>query len=278
VYDPLGTNLVVVDPLAGRVLARRRAPGAGWPRVALPDGLVYLAAGSNGIRPARLVLVDADGNARSVVLNRIRAGIRWRTVRGVRIGDIREPGLAADTVGRKAYVVSPGELVAEVDLATLDVAYHWLNTDGTRRLAKSINGPMRSARWLGKGRIAVSGTDAKMTVTRTGAARQTWTPAGLSVIDTSTWRSQVIDGAASWFTPARQTMLVAGEQSLTAYDVDGRRHFVVTLDEPSVNVQAVGDYVYAWGRDHTTTIVRISTGEIVSRLPKLDFWLLENES
>jgi hypothetical protein len=245
--------------------------------VALPDGLIYLAAGSNGIRPARLAVVDIDGNARSVVLNRIRAGTRWRTVRGVRIGDIRAPGLAADAMAGRAYVVSPGGLVAEVDLATLDVRYHWLNANTTRRLAKSINGPMRSARWIGDGRIAVSGTDAKMTVTPTGAAKQTWTPVGLSVIETQSWKSRVIDGAASWFTAAGQALIVGGEQSLTAYDHDGRRRFVVTLDEPLVNMQAVGDYVYASGRDHTTAIVDLSSGEIVARLPKLDFWLLENE-
>jgi hypothetical protein len=64
---------------------------------------------------------------------------------------------------------------------------------------------------------------------------------------------------------------------LTAYDHDGRRRFVVTLDEPLVNMQALGDYVYASGRDHTTAIVDLSSGEIVARLPRLDFWLLENE-
>jgi hypothetical protein len=278
---PVRTDLIVLDPVTKQVVARRPAAGSAWPRVALPGGLVYLASPAKAIKPARVVVVDQDGDSRSVVLTRIRSGTKWRRVHGVRVADIRQPGLAADPTGRTAYVVAASGLVAEVDLATLGVTYHSVAPSGTRRLAraqKSLNGPMRYARWIARDRIAVSGTDAKMTVTRAGATRQTWSSIGVSLIDTETWRSRLLDPQAGGFVRARSALLVPGTQSFTAYDLAGEPRFTIPLDEPLSYVNVAGDYAYAWGRERTTTIVDLASGAIVTRLQKPDFWLLTDEA
>jgi hypothetical protein len=271
---PVRNDLVVVDPTAGKVLSRRPVTGSGWPNVALPDGLVYLAAPENAIRAARVVVVDGDGRRRAVVLDRIRAGTKRRTVRGTQYADVQWPGLAADPAGRTAYVVAAGGLVAEVDLATLAVTYHSLEGAGTRRLQKSVNGPMRYAQWVGDGRIVVSGIDAKISVTRAGDQHQTWTPTGVSVIDTSAWRSRMLDPNAGGFSTAPGGVLIQNDSSFTVYDVDGRARFAIPFDEPVDYVQIVGGYAYAWGRDRTTTIVDLASGTVVARIPKPDLWLV----
>jgi hypothetical protein len=272
---PVRTDLIVVDPVAGKVVARHAITGSGWPNAALPNGLVYLATPVNAIRPARLVVADADGNRRSVVLDRIRAGTKRRTVHGVQYAEVRWPGLSADPTGRAAYVVAAGGLVAEVDLQTLAVSYH--SVQGTRRLAraqKSVNGPMRYAQWIGDGRIAVSGTDAKMSITRAGDHLETWKPIGVSVVDTASWSVRTVDPDASGFTRTPTGLIILRNGTLTGYDLDGRTRFTVSFDEPVDYVQAVGGYVYAWGHARTTTIVDPSTGEVVARVPKPSLWLL----
>ena len=274
-YGPLRTDLVVIDPDAAKVIARRPVGGSGWPYLSLASGLVYLATPAKAIGRARVVVIDLDGNSRSVVLDRIRAGTKWRKVRGVQIADVRQPGLAADPTGRTAYVVAAGGLVAEVDLTTLAVSYHSLDAAGIRRLAraqKSINGPIRSATWVGEGRIAVSGVDAKMTVTG-GTGRESWTPVGLSIVDVANWHSRLLDPAAGGFTSADGMLLVTGKQSFTAYDVDGRIRFTIPLDEPLLYVQAFRGYAYAWG-ERVTTIVALSSGDVVARTPNPKLWLL----
>jgi len=78
------------------VIERTPLPSGNSTVVALPDGIAYLASPYNGIFPARVVFVKLDGTTRSVTVGRIRAGIHWHLVRGVQVGDIRQPGLTVD--------------------------------------------------------------------------------------------------------------------------------------------------------------------------------------
>jgi len=168
-FSPSRTDLFVVDPVARSVIARTPLPDGNSTVVSLPDGIAYLASPYNGIFPARVVIVKLDGTMRSVTVARIRAGIYWHRVRGVQVGDIRQPGLTADPAGGKAYVAGAGNLIAEIDLATLSVTYHRLEPASTRRLArveKALNGPTRYASWLGDGRMAIGGTNATTVVSR----------------------------------------------------------------------------------------------------------------
>jgi hypothetical protein len=136
---------------------------------------------------------------------------------------------------------------------------------------------MRHARWIGEGRIAVSGTDARTTIGRGGVVRETWTPVGVSMIEVGTWRLRMLDPSAGGFTRAPGGLLVAGRESFTAYDLDGGRRFTIPLDEPLMYVQAVGSYAYAWGRDRATTIVDLASGKIVARVEKPKLSLIADE-
>jgi hypothetical protein len=63
-----------------------------------------------------------------------------------------QPGFAVDPSTGRAFVVSPDRLIAVVDLQTLEVSHH----GATRSLAKAVDGPSRTAAWLGNGLLAVS--------------------------------------------------------------------------------------------------------------------------
>jgi hypothetical protein len=68
----------------------------------------------------------------------------------------------------------------------LERLFRWLtpNADG-----KVTEGPVREARWLGEGMIAVSGTDYSI-VTAGGEERVDATPSGLELIETRSWTSR----------------------------------------------------------------------------------------
>jgi hypothetical protein len=175
--------------------------------------------------------------------------------------------------------VAADGLLAEVDLRTLGVTYHSVAGVGTRRLARAekwLNGPIRYAHWVGEGRITVSGMDAKLVVPRSGAAQQTWRSIGVSLIDTRNWRSQMIDPQGGGAQRAPGGFVVARSPSFTAYDLEGAVRFTVALEEPLVYVTIIGDYAYAWGQERTVTIVDLSSGAIVARVPKPQCWLLSD--
>ena len=111
-----------------------------------------------------------------------------------------------------------------------------------------------------------------MTVTG-GTGRESWTPVGLSIVDVANWHSRLIDSAAGGFTSADGMLLVMGKQSFTAYDLDGGIRFTVPLDEPLLYVQVFRGYAYAWG-ERVTTIVALSSGDVVARTPNPKLWLL----
>jgi hypothetical protein len=155
----------------------------------------------------------------------IKGGTKWRGKGSDRTAAIRQPGFAVDRAGQAAYVIDPEGVVARVDLTTLDVSYH---AKGTRRLAratKQINGPMSSARWVGDGRIAVSGTNAKLRkdagrlVANLGSARRF--SSGHTHVT-----SRMLDPIARSFTAKGDVVLIAGNraQGDNRRPAYGRRH------------------------------------------------------
>ena len=106
------TTVVVVDPIAERVVARRRLVG-GLVRVAgSPDGPVLLLAPPAIIGPARLVTVDAAGRVEQVPLDGVSAGA-MQTEGVSSVKRERAPALAVDSTRRRAYVVSSRPHVVE---------------------------------------------------------------------------------------------------------------------------------------------------------------------
>jgi hypothetical protein len=167
VAAPRGASLVTVDVESRKIVAERSLGGTVVSSARFDGGLVLLLGVDGKLAPARLAVVHPDGLVRTVRLARIRVGDVW-TDAAHGIGQTRRPGLAVDDDGRNAFVVDAGWLVAAVELATLRVAYHrpprtlvsrlgsWLTPTAE---AKGLSGPVRTARWLGDGLIAVSGSD-----------------------------------------------------------------------------------------------------------------------
>jgi hypothetical protein len=123
----LPSRAVALDPDGQRVLSEHELDGTILSSRPLENGLVLLLAPPDRIGPARLAVFDGDG-VRSAELREIRAG--WEQ-EGETEEDFRSrqsiPGLAVDPSGSRALVVPAGNRVAEVDLESLEVAYHDLS-------------------------------------------------------------------------------------------------------------------------------------------------------
>jgi hypothetical protein len=203
-------RVLAVDVTTRRVVARRPLDGTVTQLGRTGRELVLLVAPGATIGAAKVAVVDPRGTVRSVRLDRISVGWKLLAGRGHRL-EARSPALAVDPRGRRAFVVAQS-VVAEIDLRTLAVSYHSLDrpTSLLSRLrswlepvanAKQVSGYHRQARWLGGDAIAVAGTD-----TKDGR----YEPAGLRVVDTRTWRTATVEGAATRFDVAGDLLLATG--------------------------------------------------------------------
>lgn len=249
VEAPSGTVVTAVDPLAGRVVRTTRLsrPFA-FHFGRMPDGLVFLLGARNRIAPAQLAVVDAEGETRVATVRQAAVGM---LVRGSGRFEQRVPGLAVDSVGRKAYLVD-GERVFGVDLRTLDVS----DPGPLRMLAKVSFGSVRSARWLGDGRLAVSGLDWDATA---GTS-----PAGLRLVDVRNRTTRTVDRTASSFTVTGRVLLVESAPSrrvlnVTAYGFDGRQRYRLDL-RGSTWMKKQGRLGYACRDAYLRSMVDLETG------------------
>ena len=142
---------------------RRRAPPRGLAanaRGSLQAGerfrgglLLVLGPRGRSVGPSRLVQVGPRGGLRSAALPEIRSG----TESSGRVTESWDPGLAVDRSSGRAFVVQAQAPVAEVDLSTFRVRSHPLGLGA--RAADAVVGPTRHALWLGRGLLAVTGSD-----------------------------------------------------------------------------------------------------------------------
>jgi hypothetical protein len=251
--------------------------------VAPDGGVVVLSAPVGSIGSARLTVVAPTGAIRAVTLDQVPGG--WAP------GRHAGAALAVDFAARHAFAVAR-DVAAEIDLQTLSVSYHALPTDGAAPAGPAHNagtvGPSagfaRTARWLGDGRIAVSGSDSAIV-----GDKRADRPAGLRVIDTATWTTRLADPGVSDFAVAGGTVLAstiawdstrhawAGYQ-LAAFTPEGSR-----LYQRRAFVGRKPDQVPSWGSDanhwywHSTTpperVLALRdprTGALVRRVPNVD--------
>ena len=236
------TTVVTVDPIARRVLARRRLAG-GLARVAAtPDGPVLLLAPRALIGPATLATVDAAGAVERLPLDGVSAGV-------IATGDVpsvehvRTPALAVDSERRRAYVLPARPYAVEIDLRRQRVRVHPLvpRPSPLERLRELLEpsaaasaqvGSVRSAAWVGGARIALSGHDAAVVRHPDGRVEAERRPAGLRVIDTRDWSVRTLDERVSAFSAAAGLLLTSGPggRGLAAYSPDGRGRFHVLAD------------------------------------------------
>ena len=288
--DDPSALLVVVDPQTRRVLRRIELRQPVWRTARVGDELVLLLGGSGSFAPAQIVVANGDGDLRTTTVARIRVG----SVVDEQSGDYRartlSPAFAVDPVGRRALLIAADSTAAEIDLDTQDVRYHELDRPSLfGRLArwlvpaaqaKVVEGPTREARWLGSGLIAVTGSDYSLTKGPDGKERQIAKAVGLTLVDTSSWRSRVVDAEASGFSVVGDLVVAAGGTydsaeplagergiGLVAYGLDGRERWRLHPGERRwlTTVGAIG-YVYLDERH--VEVVDVTAGAVTRTLTR----------
>ncbi len=261
VQEPWGggpLTLGAVDPIKRTLLAWRSISDQASvvSTAANSLGLFLLLAPPAGIGSTRLLFVDVQGTARTGVLDGVRA--EQESVRRGALRVIRwwVPDLAVDLAGRRAFVVGGAAPVAEIDLRTMRVAYRELREpisflgrmrnwfEPAAQAKGETEGPVRYASWLGDGRLAVSGFDARGAMP--SEAR------GLKLIDTRTWAVRTLDSRAGDFVSTRRLLLSYGccyrtgneSLGLTAYDETGRMLWHLFERKPIHAVQVRGGWAY----------------------------------
>jgi hypothetical protein len=274
-------ELVVVDPATGAVTSRRAITGLVLQHVPVDDGLALLVAPERRGGPARLVLSDASGSFRSLVLDRIAAGGNVTARRGARY---RIPTVAVDPAGRRAFVVAAGDrLVAEVDLASGRVSYREpAPLPGVQPSAGAAKGNMRTwarqAAWFGERSIAVTGYDS-FPARRGMRFPPPIEPYGIRLIDTTDWTIRTLHKDTMQMHVAADRLLAHGttwharsrsssSTGLFAFSEDGRPAFARFPGQEVVPIGAHGDLAYVWVRqDRALHVLDLRDGRTLRRIP-----------
>jgi hypothetical protein len=281
-----GAHVVVVDPVARRVLRRTSLPAAPWATagVRTRHELVLLLGNQGSFAPARLAIVDAEGQMRIATVDRILAGSIVEDGSSEYHSRAIQPGLTVDPEGRRAFLAPHAGPVAEIDLRTLAVTYHeldhpsllgrvlrWLTPAAE---AKVLEGPIRNARWLGDGMMAVSGTDYSVTRSATGEPQMVESPAGVRLIDTRTWTARVLDHEASGVAVGAGLVVAQGGRwdiererghgpGLRAFGLDGREHWRHRPGE-LLWMDPAGLFGYIQFRDRKTEVIDLVKGSVLA--------------
>jgi hypothetical protein len=294
------SSVVIVDPVERRVVARQRLDGWAFEaRRTAQELVVLLAPAADRIGPTRLARIMANGEIELITLPQIPGGAEPTEQSDSHALRQRHPGFAVDAATRTAYVVADTGIVAEVALETMTARYHtptqattwlsrlrdWLEPAAQ---AKTAEGTIRYARWLGNGLLAMAGTNHSIVRSPSGEARTVTEPAGVHVIDVGTWRRRTIDPSGAYVTFAGGLLFVSGfrpdwlEQSratgVVAYEPDG--DVVLRLFEGRVaNVSEVcAGRAYVW-IGNRVAIVDLASGRAlatrrnVPRLVRETTWL-----
>ena len=257
--DRLGAQaLLVVDPAARRVVRRIAFDGLfTWARAG--SGVVAVGGPAQSIGPARLIVVDRNGAARTVTLDRISAGAEQAGTEEEPVHRMAWPGLAVDPASRFGYVVGKAKLVAQVDLESLAVTYRELTpARSLARRGKMATGWYREAVWVGDEQLAVSGREYD------GLRSE---PAGIELVDLEAGSVTRLEGRATNVQMASGRLVVAGERNegnnvwtgmgVSAYTSEGAKLWHALDGQPVSWVQAAGGYAYIAGPDAYPPTVRV---------------------
>ena len=233
------TIVAGVDTGRRRVIWRRTLGGSLQAGERLRRGfLLVLGPRGRSIGPSRLVEVGPEGDIRSAALPEIPSGMETSG----RVTQAWNPGLAVDRRGGRAFVVQAQAPVAEVDLQTFQVRSHPLELGA--RAADAVTGPSREVLWLGRGLLAVTGSDLRSWA---GESRGREAPAGLTLIDTRRWHARKIDSRTTDAVLVSGTLLAStflelsrSGSGVTGYSVDGRRKFHLFGTEQIWGAQPIG--------------------------------------
>ena len=271
------TIVAAVDAKRRKVLWRRRLGGSLQAAEHVDRGLL-LVLGPRGLAlgPSRVVEVGANGPIRSAPLPGIVSGTRP----GAAATQSWSPGLAVDRSGDRAFIVQAQAPVAEVDLRTFDVRSHPLQADA--RAADALGGPQRDALWLGRGMLAITGSDRGDTAG--GSSRET--PAGLTLVDTRHWLARRIDARTTDVAVVAGRLLAwsfvydsrgAGGSGLSGFSIDGRRRFHLFGSASLTGVEPLGRRALV-GSLRGITLIDVRTGKKLRRFERLAMTLLRDDA
>jgi hypothetical protein len=266
-------DLLVIDPVASRVVARRPLDGWAIQTIQVGRRVVLLLQPAVGIGPARLAVVGPDGAVRIAILRSVLAGSDEESSEGGQARNLlRMPALAVDPDSRRAFVVPGGTHVVEVQLATLEVSDHELSAPASllSRLRDWLEpaadakappiGPLREAQWLGNGLLASTGWNGLR-------------PAGISLIDVERDTVRTIDEAGARFSFEGGILLAYGDYSssdgIRAYSLGGDALWKVLEGEAIGEVRVLGGRVYvelASGRTPLVAVFDLASGTEIKRV------------
>jgi hypothetical protein len=268
--------VLLVDPVARRVVGRAAYEGEVLQVEQTRVGLVVLASAGNGrVEPARLVVVGPGLRIRTVVLPDVLAGVDGGNDNA---GPFRGawPALAFDREGERAFVAG-GDRVVAVDLRTLAQTI----TQPSRTPQKVAAGPVRTAAWLGT-TLAVAGYDLAVSADPAGEEALEGTVYGLRYLRDG--GMLLIDPAATEVRAAGALALAYGARwwirpasagsGLAAYDAAGVLRWRALAGVAVDSVTVVGGRVYVQAAG-SLPVVDIATGRVLSqpRVPP-GLWVL----
>ena len=293
-------SILAVDPRTRRVVARTPIAGSVLQIARGPDSLVLLVGKTRQIGPSRLVVVDAEGASRSVSLDGITAGTAWPERIDDPIGTRLVPGLEVDTAGKRAFVVAPDGVAAEVELGSLAVSYHRLveSRSALDRIAewltpaaeaKGMAGPSLTARWVGDGLLGIAGSQ-ENAVREGDRLRMSSHPLGLRIVDTRDWSVRMLDAGADAFTVSDGLLLVTGASwssepqsqsgmGVAVYGPDRTRRFQLLAGSPAwVGFVHRGRAYFSVSGQLALNVVDLASGTIVGTRRADAPWPLLGES
>ena len=204
------------------------------------------------VGPVRLNVVDTDGRARSIRVDRIRG--RWQR-KGNDVARIAEPGLAIDPEGERAWLADADGEICEVTLDSLAV-----RCNAVRALAK-VGTPWsrRQLKLVADGTLALSGWETPEAGPR--AARSI----GLWLVDTSTWRRRLVDRGIDSFRFAGGVIVGVRRNGVRAYGPDGARRYGIEVPLQLGVISTAGPYLHVPGADDRTVVADLATGRVLGR-------------
>ena len=251
-------EVLVLDPLARRLLGRQPLDGQMMGVIPAGSRLVTLLAPKGEIGQARLAVIDESASIRTLPLPRVEVGFTPpQTEQDA--GRHASPGLAVDPRGARAVVVTPQTLL-EIDLDALAVTrLHALAARMPASVLKLIEGWGRAALWLRGDTVAVFGwTDSAK------GDRVAHETTGVELIDLTSGVKRSLNPTATQAARARDVLLTFGGSALRGYDLAGKLRFELLGGRDTAYVQTAGRWVFV-GRDNSTrfTIVDAGAGKVV---------------
>jgi hypothetical protein len=275
------TKLVVIDPLARRVLRRIPLPARLWEVARLPNGLVLLLGPYDRFASAQLALVDENGGLRVIPVAGIQIGSVVEDEEDHLVRSIR-PALAVAAEAGRAYVIGTDREVAEIDLSIAGVLYHRVGAstaspDASFAKTKSLSGPERWARYLGNGLIALTGADYSTWKDENGKRQMRTAPFGLRLVDVDGWTERTLNARASGLMPAGRLLFAQGGSwdsatekrdsvGLVAYGLDGRERYRLYEDRPVWLWIAGGLGYVSRENEQLTDVVDLASGTILNTI------------